>query len=236
MLVEMNVVLKKEMMELTDTFTVVDEITAEFNTLFNESRVEIRHFETHQSEEPVFASDSLLLKNIFGNDNIESVLLKDLVNNSFFNKRDTNISFITRKNIPIKRGYQIDIILKSDDYSCLAATQGFVFSGYFVKSLASIIKIDVDKDVITSVDVGQLNQYINSDIENATSNGYTFNYDGIIIYAVNSRRNSPLSDLGIKSIKGECCTRSSKKSNENDDSVRYIIFNRREMVKSIFRR
>ena len=36
MLVEMNVVLKKELMEQTDTFTVVDEITLEFNTLFIE--------------------------------------------------------------------------------------------------------------------------------------------------------------------------------------------------------
>ena len=235
MLVEMNVVLKKEMMEQTDTFTTVDEITLEFNTLFNESRVEIHHFDTCRTE-PVFANNSLLLKNIFGNENIESVLLKDLVNNRFFNDRDTNISFITRKNIPIKRGYQIDIILKSDDFSCLAATQGFVFSGYFVKSITSIINIDEDKDLITSVDVAQINHYINSDIEDATSNGYTFNYDGIIIYNVKSKLNTPLSDLGIKSLKGECVTRSTKRSNENDYTDRYIIFNRREMVKSIFRR
>ena len=235
MLVEMNVELKKEMMELTDSFTTVDEITLEFNTLFNESRVEIHHFDTCRTE-PVFANNSLLLANIFGNDNIESVLLKDLVNNRFFNNRDTNISFITRKNVPIKRGYQIDIILKSDDFSCLAATQGFVFSGSFVKLMSSIIKIDEDKDLITTIDVGQLNHYINSDIEDATSNSYTFNYDGIIIYSVKSSINAPLSDLGIKSIKGECATRSSRKSIETDYTDRYIIFNRREMVKKLFRR
>ena len=235
MLVEMNVVLKKEMMELTDSFTTVDEITLEFNTLFNESRVEIHHFDTCRTE-PVFANNSLLLKNIFGNENIESVLLKDLVNNRFFNDRDTDISIITRKNIPIKRGYQIDIILKSDDFSCLAATQGFLFSGYFVKAISSIINIDVDKDLITSVDVAQMNHYINSDIEDAMTNGYSFGYDGIIIYSIKSKLNEPLSDLGIRSIKGECCTRSSRKTNETDYTDRYIIFNRREMVKKLFRR
>ena len=235
MLVEMNVVLKKEMMELTDSFTTVDEITLEFNTLFNESRVEIHHFDTCRTE-PVFANNSLLLKNIFGNDNIESVLLKDLVNNRFFNNRDTNVSFITRKNITIKRGYQIDIILKSDDFSCLAATQGFVFSNNFVNCISPIIKIDSDKDIITTIDVGQLCYYLNSDIEDATSNAYNFNYDGIIIYSVKSALNAPLIDLGIRSIKGECCTRSPKKSNETVHSDRYIIFNRREMVKNLFRR
>lgn len=235
MLVEMNVVLKKELMEQTDTFTVVDEITLEFNTLFNESRVEIHHFETDRSE-PVFATDSLLLKNVYNNSNIESVLLKDLVNNRFFNNRDTDISIITRKNVPIKRGYQIDIILKSDDFSCVAATQGFVFSNNFANCISPIIKVDSDKDIITTIDVGQLCYYINSDIEDAMANGYSFGYDGIIIYSIKSTLNAPLSDLGIKSIKGECATRSTRKSNETDHTDRYIIFNRREMVKKLFRR
>lgn len=232
----MNVVLKKEMMELTDSFTVVDEIALEFNTLFKESRVEIRHLETCQYEQPLFTTDSILLKNIFDNSNIEAVLLKDLVNNSFYNNRDTDFSFITRKNVQVKRGYQIDVILKSDDFSCVAATQGFVFSNNFVNCISPIIKIDSDKDIITTIDVGQLCYYLNSDIEDATSNAYKFNYDGIIIYSVKSALNAPLSDLGIKSIKGECCTRSPKKSNETDHSDRYIIFNRREMVKKLFRR
>ena len=235
MRVELNIVLKKELANNTNIYNTVDEITMSFNTLFYaDSSLPIKHFEKDY-DLPVFCSKSLLLTNAFNNQYIESFLCKDLINNKMICNRNESISFIARRNLTIANGYKIDFILKSNyTFRCVAATQGFIFSDFFAKVMGAILKIENDN--IVSFDGITFSRYINSDIEDATLNDYVFNYDGLVYYEHYIPHNCPLEDLGLQSMKGEYLTPAKKVNKDNDFRVYYFIFNRRDMVKKLFRR
>lgn len=234
MKVELNIVLKKEFAN-TDTYNVVDEVTMSFNTLcYSDSSMPIKHFE-NSDDLPVFCSKSLLLTNAFNNRYIESFLCKDLINNKMIHNNNETISFIARRDLKIVDGYKLDFILKSNyKFRCVAATQGFIFSDFFAKIMGAIIKIENNK--IVSFDGITFSRYINSDIEDAAMDGLKFSYDGLVYYKHYILHNSPLEDLGLQSMKGECITAAKAVNKENDFRVYHFIFNRRDMVKSLFRR
>ena len=235
MRVEINIVLKKELNNNTNIYNTVDEITMSFNTLFySDSVLPLKHYENNY-DLPVFCSESLLLTNVFKNQYIESFLCKDLINNKMVCNRDETISFIARRNLKIPNGYKIDFVMKSNyKFRCVAATQGFIFSDFFAKMMGAIIKIENDN--IVSFDGITFSRYINSDIEDATMNGSSFSYDGLVYYDHFNPHNRPLEDLGLQSMKGECITAAKAVNKENDFRVYHFIFNRRDMVKSLFRR
>ena len=230
MRVALNVVLKKEH---GDTYNVVDEITMEFNTLYYTKMTEINHYE-NDIDLPVFCNSSILLTNVFENSRISKLLCKDLINNKMHNKVDDG-SFILKRNVKIINGFRIDIIMTGESFRCIAATQGFFFSDLFDKTIGALFSIENNR--IVGFDGNSFCRYINKDIEYAAEGNHSYNYDGIIYYDHHLPYvNHPLEDLGLASMKGECTTRRKRIVEDDKYLENYIIYNRRDMIKSLFRR
>jgi len=232
MRIELNIVLKKELGN-TNTYEQCDEITMDFNTLCYTKLTEIKHYE-NDIDLPVFCNSSMLLTNAFENKRIVNLLCKDLINNKMSCSDNDDITFIVRKNVKIVNGYMIDVVMKGTSFRCIAATQGYFFSEYFAKTMGAFITIE--KNRIVSFDGNSFCRYINTDIEDAAESKYKYNYDGLIYYDHYLPYNHPLKDLGLTSMKGECVTGAKRVENKGDYRVYHFIYNRRDMVKSLFGR